>query len=331
MAIRWGILGSGKISQRNMVPAMLAADNADVIACMDIDKNTARDVAEKFSIPKYYTTSKELLTDKDIQAIYVATPVYLHAEKVIEAAKHGKHVLCEKPMALTLQDCKEMMAACRANNVHLAMGFMLRFHPHHLKAKELIDSGAIGQIVKARVQWNFMFPPQEGVWSHDPALSGGGSLMDVGVHGIDLLRFLVGDIEEVSALSSNVVFPFLVEDAATVLLKFRNGSHGLIETSFAVDTKNSPNGVEIYGTKGVITTQKTVSCFVGGTMKTCIDGEEQSYPVSEVINYQKEVESFGRKIESREPCTIDENGLESLRVILAAYESAKLKKTVCLT
>ena len=327
MAVKWGILGSGKISQRNMIPAMQQAENVDIVACMDINENTAKDVAEKFSIPKYYTTEKELLEDENVQVIYVATPVNMHAEHVIAAAKHGKHILCEKPMALTLQDCEQMLAVCKENNVSLAMGFMLRFHPHHLKAKELIDSGAIGQIVKARVQWNFMFPPGDNIWSHDPVRSGGGCLMDVGVHCIDLLRFLVGDIKEVSAIANNVVFDYPVEDASTLLLKFKNGAHGIIENSFAVETKNSTNGVEIDGTKGVIATQKTVSCFVGGTMTTFIDGKEDKYPVSEVINYQKEVESFGRMIESGES-GIDENGLEALKVILAGYESAKLKKSV---
>ena len=329
MTIKWGIIGAGLISERNMIPAMLKADNAQIVAVMDIDENRVQQMADKFSIPRFYSSEKALLEDKDVDAVYVATPAYLHAKEVIEAAEHGKHILCEKPMAMTVKECEEMITACQRNNVNLGMGFMLRYHPHHLKAKELIETKTIGDIVKVRAQWNVWYPPPaNGPWRHDRKLGGGGCSMDVGIHCADLLRFIVGEeVEQVLALADNVIFEYPVEDSSTLLLRFKTSVHGIIENSFAIDTKNSPNGLEIYGTKGVITTNKTISCFIGGTMTTFIDGKEKTYPASDVDTYQKEVESFGRKIESGES-SIDENGLEALKVILAGYESAKAKKAI---
>ena len=330
MTLKWGIIGTGLISERNTIPAMLKADNAELVAVMDVNENRVQQIAHKFSIPKFYNSEKALLEDKDVEAVYVATPAYLHAKQGVEAAEHGKHILCEKPMALTIKECEEMIAACQRNNVKLAMGFMMRFHPHHLKAKELIETKAIGEIVKATVQWNFWYPPGKGLWRHDRRLGGGGCLMDVGVHCADLLTFLVGeDVEDVFALTGNVIFEYPVEDISTLLLRFRTSVHGIIDNSFAIDSKNSPNGLEIYGTKGVITTNKTISCFIGGTMTTFIDGKEKKYPASKVDTYQKEIEDFADCIENKkEPSAAGKCGLQALKLVLAGYESAESKKTV---
>jgi len=329
MNIKWGIIGTGIISERNMIPAMLKARDTELAAVMDVNADRVKKIADDFSIPKFYTREEQLLKDKNIEAVYIATPGHLHAKQVIEASKHGKHILCEKPMALTVKECEEMMAACQGNNVKLTIGFMMRFHPHHLKAKELIETKAIGEIVKARAQWNFWYPPREGLWRHAPDLGGGGCLMDVGVHCVDLLRFLAGEVAEVAALTGNVIFQYPVEDISTLALKFKTGAHGIIDNSFAVDSKNSPNGIEVYGTKGVIATSKTISCFVGGTMTTFIDGKEERYPASEVDTYQKEIENFADCIKGKKnSCVSGEDGLYALKTVLAGYESAKSKRTV---
>jgi len=331
MALKWGILGAGLISERNMIPAMLNAANAKPVAVMDVNASRAKEVAAKFRIEKIVTSEESLLACDDVEAVYIATPAHCHAQQVIAAAEHGKHILCEKPLALTIRDGEAMMAACKANRVQLGMGFMMRYHPHHLRARDLIRTGMIGDIVKARIQWNFRYPPQSGLWRQDPQRGGGGCMMDVGVHCVDLLHFLVGEIEEVVALSDNVVFHYPVEDVASVLLRFDGGAHGLVDTSFAVDSKHSPNGIEVYGTKGRIATHKTVSCFVGGSMVTLIDGNETSYPASEVDTYQKEVEAFAEALAGGGTPAVDENGLHALKVVLAAYESARSGKRVRVT
>ena len=329
MMLKWGIIGAGLISERNMMPAMLKAENAELVALMDVNEKRVKEISDKFSVPKFYTSEKDLLENKDVEAVYIATPSYLHAEQVIKASEHGKHILCEKPMALTLKECEEMITACERNNVKLAMGFMMRFHPHHLRAKELIETKAIGEIIKARVQWNFWYPPKDGLWRQDPRLGGGGCLMDVGIHCVDLLRFLIGDVKDAFALTGNVIFKYSVEDISTLVLRFKTGAQGIIDNSFAIDSKNSPNGIEICGTKGVITTNKTISCFIGGTMATFIDGKEEKYPASEVDTYQKEIENFaGSAGNKTEPSAGGKDGLEALRIVLAGYESARLDKTV---
>ena len=329
MALKWGIIGAGLISERNMIPAMIKAENTELIAIMDVDGKRAKEISQKFSISKFYLSEEELLEDKDIDAVYIATPSYLHAKQVIKAAEHSKHILCEKPMALTLKDCEKMLIACERNNVKLSMGFMMRFHPYHLKAKEIIETKIIGEIIKVRAQWNFWYPPKDGLWRQDLHLGGGGCLMDVGIHCVDLLRFLVGEIDEVVALMGNVIFQYPVEDISTLLLKFKKGEQGIIDNSFSVDSANSLNGIEIYGTKGVIITKKTISCFAGGTMTTLIGGKEERYPASKVDVYQKEIEDFVSSIKNKRKLSVEgKTGLHALKIVLAGYESAKLKKTV---
>ena len=332
MSVKWGIIGSGLISERNMIPAMLKAENTQLVAVMDVDEDRVKHVAKTFSIPKYYTKETDLIENEDIDAVYIATPSFLHARQVIEAANHAKHVLCEKPMALTIAESEEMIKACQENKVKFAMGFMMKFHPHHLKAKQLIEAKAIGEIVKARAQWNFWYPPKKGLWRQDRSLGGGGCLMDVGIHCVDLLRFMVGDVDEVLALTGNTIFQYPVEDFSCLLLKFAGGAHGIIDNCFSVDSKSSPNGVEIYGTKGVITTNKTVSCFIGGTMTTVIGGEETRYSESQVDTYQEEIEDFVRCImDKKEPLAVDISGLQALEVVRAGYESAEYKKAIVLS
>ena len=331
MAVKWGIIGSGLISERNMIPAMLKAKGTQLVAIMDVDQDRAKRVAKTFSIPKYYTKEIDLLKDEDIEAVYIATPSFLHARQVIEAANYKKHVLCEKPMALTIAEGEEMIKVCRQNKVKFAMGFMMKFHPHHLKAKQLIEAKAIGEIVKARAQWNFWYPPKDGLWRQDPRLGGGGCLMDVGIHCVDLLRFLVGDVDEVLALTGNTIFQYPVEDFSCLLLRFAGGAHGIVDNCFSIDSKNSPNGIEIYGTKGAITTNKTISCFIGGTMTTIIDGEETKYSESQIDTYQEEIEEFARCIvREQEAQAVDESGRKALEVVLAGYESTRTKKAVVL-
>jgi len=216
-----------------------------------------------------------------------------------------------------------MMAACKSHNVKLSLGFMMRFHPHHVRAKELVDSGAMGDLVCASVQWNFAYPPKSGLWRQDPSVSGGGCLMDVGIHCVDLLRFFMGEVEEVVAMTGNVVFQYPVEDISTLILRFKGGAQAVVENSFAVDAKHSRNGLELLGTKGRIMTRKSISCFIGGEMTTEIAGTTTDYPPSEVDSYQKEIEAFGVQVsDNPDNAHVDDGGLQALKVVLAAYESA---------
>ncbi len=329
MRLKWGIVGAGLITERNVIDAISKATNSELVALMDVNETRVRDISRKFAIPKSYTKEEDLLEDNDVEAVYVATPLYLHAEQVVRAAEWGKHILCEKPMALTLKECEEMIAACERNKVKLAIGYMMRFHPYHLRIKELLQNKAIGEVIKARFQWNDWYPPGNGVWRHNPRLGGGGCLMDIGSHCVDLARFLMGDVEDVSALTDNVFFKYSVEDISTLILRFKSGPQGIVDNSFARDPDNSPDGIEIYGTKGAITTRKTISCFVGGTMTTLIDGREEKYLASEVDIYEEQIQDFAASTGDKTGTHADgESGMETLKVVLAGYESAKSRKTI---
>ncbi|MGC8972146.1 MAG: Gfo/Idh/MocA family protein, partial [bacterium] len=175
--INWGVIGCGGIAYRRTIPeGIKKAKNARLVAVMDVDKDKAREAGEKFGV-EYYTNIEDILSDARIQAVYIATPVYLHKDQVVKSALAGKHILCEKPLALNSKEAESAIEICKKNNVKLGVGYMMRFHSLHNKAKEMIKNGELGEIVFARAQLSCWYPPISGAWRQDPTLGGGGSLI----------------------------------------------------------------------------------------------------------------------------------------------------------
>jgi len=338
MSLKWGVIGACGIAQRRTIPeGIIPAKNAKLVAIMDIDRNGVKELAKKYEV-KYYTDEESILKDNEVEVVYIATPTYLHYRQTLMAARMGKHILCEKPMAMNLKEAEEMIDTCQKAGVKLTFGYMMRYHIYHQKAKEMIDKGMLGKLVMGRAQLTCWYPPIPGAWRQVPHLGGGGSLIDMGSHCIDLLEMLIGRVVQVSCFTESLVQKYSVEDTAEVILKFQNGALGIVDSCFNIPDASSENRLELYGSKGSLLAWGTIGQSSAGKMIARIEKKEKEYEaeqkreelkeeeiVLEPVNiYQTEIEDFTRCIlENKEPSFTPEQGLHNLKVILACYQSAK--------
>ncbi|MUV37011.1 Trans-1,2-dihydrobenzene-1,2-diol dehydrogenase [Lentibacillus sp. JNUCC-1] len=190
--IQWGILSTANIAQKALIPAIQRAKNAEVTAIASgSDAGKARAVAEKFEIPKTHDRYEALLEDPDIQAVYIPLPNHLHKKWVIEAAKAGKHILCEKPIGLDEEEAREMQRVCEENGVLLMEAFMYHFHPQHERVKEIMASGEIGDVRYMRAAFSFFIGNKaDNIRMHRE--KGGGCMYDVGSYGVHSIRNILG-------------------------------------------------------------------------------------------------------------------------------------------
>ena len=327
MTVYWGILGAGKIAESQMAPAIGAAPGHELAAVTRREQDAAQQFADKHGAQRAYDRVEALLADDQVNAVYVATPPHLHARQTVLAAEAGKHVLCEKPMALTTGEARAMIDACRANGVMLTICHYQRFNARHQRIRRLLKEGAIGQVTAARINFSDRFPPQPGVWHHDPEISGGGPVMDLGIHCIDLLRFLCGPAESVSALVETLVDSSPVADTATLLLRLASGAQAVV-TSHWTTANHEPertNGLEICGTEGSILAAPISAKDSAGTLRVLTaegmrdDSVEPGGPRPHVAL----LGAFGDAVAGESPNPIPgEDGLAGLAVVEAAYESA---------
>ncbi|MFA0751532.1 MAG: hypothetical protein SLRJCFUN_001935 [Candidatus Fervidibacter sp.] len=229
--VRIGLIGCG-VMGKSLADQLRTIEQAELVAACDADETAAEAFASEFGV---WTTTNldELLGRDDIDAVLIATPAYLHAEQTIAAAKAGKHVFCEKPMALTVEDCDRMIEACRSNNVHLMIGQVLRYFPIHAKVKELVESGEFGKLLCLtihRLGGGFAGVWAKG-WRKSKALSGG-MLMEVNIHELDYMLWVGGEVESVFAVGDNFLHPDCdYPDCVLVTLRFQNGALGMLHAS----------------------------------------------------------------------------------------------------
>ena len=341
--VNWGVIGAGGIADRRTIPGMVLAGNAELIAVMDLSMELASKIAEKYSVPHCYDNVDELLENPDIDAVYIASPVAAHYEQAKKAALAKKHILIEKPVALTLEEGKALDDLCRKQNVLFAAGFMMRFHAYHLKAKELVKSGVLGSIVSMRAQLTCWFPDMPGNWRQAKASSGGGALMDMGIHCIDLLQNISGSrVRRVSAFTATRTFSYEVEDSAGVLMEFDNGAFGYVDANFNIPDNAAECRLEIYGTKGSIMASGTIGQAEGGSFRLTLSedsdydarqdrGNDGSIPVAVEFGnmYQKEIASFCDSILNGTRIEVPaQDALQVQRVIECAYKSSMEKRFV---
>ncbi|MFQ6043859.1 MAG: Gfo/Idh/MocA family protein, partial [Candidatus Poribacteria bacterium] len=233
--LKWGVLGAGSVAHRRAIPAINKAENAELHALFCRTEDKARRMAEEHGAKRYYTNADELIADEELDAIYISTPPYLHCEYTLKAAERGLEIMCEKPMAMNVSECEKMIAACARNRVGIQNCFLFRFHSCFQKIKSMIDEGQLGEIIGARMPIFKVSGHPEGDWHTIQAKGGGGSLMDQGAHSVDLLRYLIGEISEVTAFCRTFAEVYKdVEDVGTILMKMENGAHAIANTSFVV-------------------------------------------------------------------------------------------------
>ncbi|MDO9541879.1 MAG: Gfo/Idh/MocA family oxidoreductase [Kiritimatiellia bacterium] len=335
--IRWGVAGSGGIARRRTIPeGIVAARNAQLAAVYDVNEQANREVADQFQASA--VSSLEELLKQDINAVYIATPTYLHHDQVIQAAQTGKHVLCEKPLGMDVKQVKEMISICKKSKVKLGTAFMMRFQSQHRAAAQMIKEGKLGKLLYGRAQLSCWYPPMPGAWRQNQAQGGGGSLIDMGSHGIDLLEMFFGPVKRVSCFTNHSVHSYETEDSAVVLLEFDNGAFGTVDTYFCIPDNSSKNILELYGSRGSILCKNTIGQGPAGEMTAFLEGQETGYDAQQSrrqpdgqqpINpapfntYQAEIEEFSQAILDKRPCLNSaEIGLQNQKIMGACYKSA---------
>ncbi len=289
--IRFGILGYASIARREVIPAIELAENAVNYALASGKAESRQAAKEAFGFEKLYGDYDALLKDKEVEAVYIPLPNGLHKEWTIKAARAGKHVLCEKPMALTREDCLEMISACEENGVKLMEAFMYRFTSRIQTLKKLLDSGAIGEVRHINSTFRFYNNRVKDV-RFDPAL-GGGSLWDVGCYPINLIGMIMG--EEPVSLCAQKTEKHGVDYSLTAVMKYRSGA--LCTASCGFDS-DSALVSEINGSTGGILMRDSFH-ETDTPILLIRDGIAEEIPVPACRRYVLEVEDFADAIINR--------------------------------
>ena len=251
----WGIIGAGDVCEKKSAPAMYKIDHSEVKTVMRRSDDKAADFAKRHNIGHWTTNLDDLLSDEEINAIYIATPPNTHAELTLKAAKAGKAVYVEKPMANTYSDCLSMINACREADVPLFVAYYRRTLPGFLKVKELIESGIIGDIRFVNIEMYQPLQPDiithlENNWRVNPDIAGGGYFHDLASHQLDYLDFLFGPIVEAHGISSNQVHLYAADDIVTASFQFENGVLGSGTWCFTTNPVSEKETIRIVGSKG---------------------------------------------------------------------------------
>ena len=305
--VRWGLVGCGDISRKRVAPALRDSVLCELVAVSRARAELAESFAREFGARRWYSDWRELLSDDEIDAVYIATPVHLHAEQTIAAAKAGKHVLCEKPMALNVGDCDRMIAVCRVNNVKLGVAYYRHFYPAVRRVKELVDSGELGVPVVVQINAFEWFDPVASdarSWLIKKDLSGGGPMFDFGCHRIEVLLDIFGNVRDVKAVLANTFFDREVEDVATAMLQFERGTCGTLTVTHAA--REPQDTFDLFCTHGSI----HISVLNEGTMRVVTsDGERiETHPNAKNI-HQPLIEDFANAVlTKRDPVVTGEIG-----------------------
>ena len=311
--VKWGVLGVAKIAVEHLIPAILNASNSELYGIASRDVEKAKTAGEKFGC-RAYTGYESLLTDEQIDAVYIPLPNEMHMEWTIAAAKAGKHVLCEKPLGLNVVQCEEMVKACKENNVLLMEAFMYRYSEKTKKILEIIESGQLGEIKHISSSFRFMLTDSSNNRFYP---QGGGSLYDVGCYPINFINMITGtDPMEAFALRTD---QYGVDVSFAAVLKYEGGLTATIHSGF-----NSKRFLitEISGTKGVL---MVTNPFLDGTKDVVLITEEgeQVFYTKESNRYTKQIEGFADGIlYGKELLMPLEDTLRNMKLIDRLYDIA---------
>lgn len=322
--LRWGLIGCGDIARKRIAPALRDLPNCELVAVCRANFAQAESFAHEFGARRWYQNWQDLVADVEVDAVYIATPVHLHAAQTIAAANAGKHVLTEKPMGLTVDECDRMIAACAASQVRLGVAYYRRFYPVIAWIKSLLDEGAIGNPVIAQInafEWFAPEPSNPRSWLLNKGVSGGGPMFDFGCHRIEVLGNLFGPVRAVRAMTGDTVFERKVEDTATALLNFANGVQASLTVTHAA--REPQDTLSIFGTDGSL----HVEVLNAGVLVIKNGGGERTEAHPPHPNFHLPlIDDFARAVlEQREPVVDGQIGRETARVIEAIYRDAEAR------
>jgi len=321
--VKWGILGTARIALRAVIPAIQQSTNGTVIGIASRSSSKALETAKSLGIRNSYASYIELLNSPEIDAVYIPLPNNMHREFAVIAAEKGKHVLCEKPLAINSRECEEMIHACEHHHVWLMEAFMYRFHPQISKLKEIVDSGSIGKIAAFRAAFRTsQSDPSDIRFQKD---LGGGSLMDVGCYCINVMRQLVDAEPTVILGIARFDGKTGVDETFTGILRFPGLEIGLFDCGFRSTLHQR---LEVMGDKGTL---EVLTPFLAGNSPRIIlhgMGGEEELAFDAANSYKLMVEHFNQSILNDHPPLFPPiDGLNNMRVIDALFESAARIRT----
>ena len=336
--IKIGLLGTGFIIRNSHILTLINNPLAELVAVGNLHLDSLIKIADDFKIPKTYTDFAEMAANPDIDAVVNALPNYLHAPVTIQMLKAGKHVLCEKPMALSVNECEEMIDTAKKTGYKLMIAHMWRFDREIIWLRNVVKSGKLGEIFKTKSHEVLIYDifgedPSTKSWFVNKSLAGGGAMTDVGIHSFDTLRFVLGDIRPTKVFAKIGTFfkDIEVEDTATLMLEFEGGIISLIEAGWYNLYADEKQGyTQIFGTKGYATA-------VPSELQIDIEGEwsfikpqiPQRKRQEDLPAFQAQMDHFlNCIIKNKEPSPNGSDGLWAMRILEAAYHSSKIGDTV---
>ena len=328
----FAFVGIGSLTMRQLLPGVMKCKIAKPVALVSGSPDKAKAEAAKYGIdPKNiynYENYDTIKNNEQVDVIYIVLPNSMHAEYTIRGAKAGKHILCEKPMANSSEDCRKMIAACREAGKKLQIGYRLRYETHNPKAIELVKSGDFGQIkaISAEAGFNIGDPNQ---WRLKKELAGGGSMMDIGIYALNATRYLSGEEPaEVTAMSySTANDPRFKEVEETIVWdqKFPSGIIATCVSTYGYGT----NRYRVNGLRGFVEAEPFLS-YSGLSLFTSRGrGQREQVPLEQVDHFAAEMDAMARCVlEDKTPLTPGEEGLKDLLAIEAIYEAARTGRSV---
>jgi predicted dehydrogenase len=320
--IRFGIAGFGLHAVRRLMPGFALSQNCRVVALSRRDQQKGRDAAQKYGIPHVFSSTEELCRCPEVDAVLVTTPNVCHLQDVLAAAKAGKPVLCEKPMGMNAEECRQMIEAANRAHVLLGVAQIFRFEESTARLKRLIAAGEIGQPIFARAEFSYPGIGHSRTWINERSIAGGGPVADVGVHCIDALRYILHDEPlRVTAFARSDAQSGDVEAAAILTLEFSRGTLATILVSTRAGYRTP---LEFVGDKGVLRADDGLTVDRGITIELLRD---QKIAVTETVSnhlaYAKQVDAFAAAVENKQSFPVPgDEGLRNQLVLDAAYRSS---------
>ncbi|HYD99775.1 MAG TPA: Gfo/Idh/MocA family oxidoreductase [Alphaproteobacteria bacterium] len=324
----WGFIGASTIAREWMVKSVREA-GGEVAAVMSSSAERARAFAAENGIAGAYDSVEALLADPAVDAVYISTTNELHRDQTLAAARAGKHVLCEKPLAVTLEDARAMVAACAAAGVVMGTNHHLRNAAAQRTMREAVAAGRIGRPIAARVFHAVYLPEHLQGWRLTTPGAGAGVILDITVHDADTLRFILDD-EPVDVVAQDQNFGMGqegIEDGAMSVLRFRSGLIAQMHEAFTV--RHAGTGLEVHGTEGSLIATNVMSQRPDGRLVLRTAAGEEALPLAHENLYARALRAFHAAMRGEgRPIATGEDGLRSLAVALAVQEAARTGRRV---